>query len=72
MGQSLGYNRIYVRDAADLTTKARKVSERFYGSITTGQAGSDGGGEFSKPQLKLSALKPDGSQVTWSTNQTVV
>ena len=72
VGQSLGYNRIYVRDAADLTTKARKVSERFYGSITTGQSGSDGGGEFSKPQLKLSALKPDGSQVTWSTNQTVV
>ena len=71
VGQSLGYNRIYVRDAADIASKVRKVSERFYGSVTTGQNGSDGGGEFSKPTLKLSALKPDGSQVTWQTNQTV-
>lgn len=71
VGQSLGYNKIYTRDPADAATVCRKVSERFYGSITTSKAASEGGGEFSKPVLKLTALKPDGSQVTFSRNVTV-
>lgn len=71
VGQSLGYNKIYVRDAADIASKVRKVSERFYGSITTSSNANDGGGEFSKPSLKLTATKPDGSQVVFTKNVTV-
>ena len=71
VGQSLGYNKIYSRDPADPVTTCRKVSERFYGSITTSKPANDGGGDFSKPVLKLTATKPDGSQVTFTRNVTV-
>ena len=71
VGQSLGYNTIYIRDAADASSKVRKKSERFYGAITPAQNSNYGGGDFSKPRLKLSATKPDGSQVSWLTNVTL-
>lgn len=70
VGQSDGFNTIYVRDASDIASKIRKQSERFRGAITSSRNSNIGGGEFSKPQLKITATKPDGSQVAWSTNTT--
>lgn len=71
VGQSLGYSKIYQFDPADAATVARKVSERFYSSITSDKAANDGDDKFSEPSLKLTALKPDGSIPTYTKNVTV-
>lgn len=71
VGTSLGYDTIYVRDAKDITSKVRKKSERFRGSLASAGNITYGDGDYTRPKLKLSAVKPDGSQVTWTRNATV-
>lgn len=69
-GNVSGYATIYVRDTKDASGKVRMKSERFYASLIRDGSASFGGGAYTKPKLRLSAKKPDGSQVTWSANAT--
>jgi len=70
-GNVSGYATIYIRDTKDESGKVRLKSERFYSSIIRDGAASFGGGAFTKPKMKITAKKQDGSQVAWTSNATV-
>lgn len=69
-GNASGYFTIWGRDTKDEAGKVRIKTERFYGSIKRTGGMDIGGGKYTRPSLKLTPKKADGSQVSVTVNAT--